>query len=147
MEGRWPVNRGRALAPGRCWGGRSLRPALEEALDLADGGLRTAPDWEKWGQIPFVSQLPTRDQALQIRKAGDGAMAEDTLSRNGPGPWRRGVKGLSQGTALPPHKAGKEVRKGEVFTPGAEGGQNTQSCMASALTRGIGELFWGRAGD
>lgn len=29
-------------------------------------------------------------QTLQIRKARDGAMAEDTLSRNGPWPWKQG---------------------------------------------------------
>lgn len=46
-----------------------------------------------------------------------------------------GRKGLSRGTALPPHKAGKEVRK-EVFYSWDQEGQNTQSCMASALTSG-----------
>lgn len=51
--------------------------------------MRTAPDWEKWAQIPFVLQLPRRKQALQVRKAGDRTLVEDTLSRMALGPGGR----------------------------------------------------------
>lgn len=61
-----------------------------------------------------------------------------------PGPGDTVEIGLSQGTALPPHKAGKEVRKGEVFYSWGQEGQNTQSCMASALTRGGWGGLWDR---
>lgn len=61
-----------------------------------------------------------------------------------PGPGDTVEIGLSQGTALPPHKAGKEVRKGEVFYSWGKEGQNTQSCMASALTRGGWGGLWDR---
>lgn len=61
-----------------------------------------------------------------------------------PGPGDMVEIGLSQGTALPPHKAGKEVRKGEVFYSWGQEGQNTQSCMASALTRGGWGGLWER---
>lgn len=49
MSGPWP------WAPGKVLGeaGACSQPAPEEALDLADGGLRTAPDWEKWGEFPL----------------------------------------------------------------------------------------------
>lgn len=60
-----------------------------------------------------------------------------------PGPGDAVQKGHNQGTALPSHKAGKEVRKGEVFYSWGQEGQNTQSRMASALTRGGWVGLWG----
>lgn len=78
------------------------------------------------------------DQTLQIRKAGDGATAEDPLSRNGPRPRRRGTEG--QGTALPPHKAGKEVRKGEVFYSWGQGGKTLSLYGFSSDQRQVGSF-------
>lgn len=89
---------------GGAGGGRSPQPAPEEALDLADGGLRTAPDWEKRGQIPFVSQLPTGDQAPSGQE-GQG-QAEDPSPRNGPGSWRRARKASAR--ELPRHLTRQE---------------------------------------
>ena len=103
VQGRWPLNpEPQALAPPRgAGGGRSPQPALEEARDLADGGLRTAPDWEKRGQIPFVSQLPKGDQAPSGQEGQGRAMAEDTSPRKGPGSWRRARKASAR--ELPRH--------------------------------------------
>lgn len=58
-----PARRGLGPGPwplGGAEGGRSLQPAPEEALDLADGGLRTAPDWEKWGKFPCITAANAR---------------------------------------------------------------------------------------
>lgn len=83
----------------------------------------------KWGQIPFVSQLPMGDQALRSGRLGMGHGRRHLVEK-----WPlaleagEGTEGLSQGTALPPHKAGKEVRKGEVFYSWGQEGE-TPNCV------------------
>lgn len=77
-------------------GRRGRRPAPEEALDLAEGGLRTAPDGGRGGH------------SLCVTAANGGWEA-------GPGP----------GNCPPPgHLARQERKQGqdEGFTPGAKGG-------------------------
>lgn len=79
-------------------------------------------NWEKWARIPFVLQLPTQDQALQVvRKAGDrGALVEDTLSRMALGPWQeRPLPGNCPATSQ--GRKGSEKRR-FFFTSGAKGG-------------------------
>lgn len=64
----------------------------------------------------------------QVREAGDGPRQKTPSGEMALGPGGGGTEGLSQGTALPPHKAGKEVRKGEVFYSWGQEGE-TPNCV------------------
>lgn len=55
-----------------------------------------------------------------------------------PGPGDTVEIGLSQGTALPPHKAGKEVRKGEVFYSWGKGAKHPVMYGFSSDQRWVG---------
>lgn len=73
-----------------------------------------------------MSQLPL----------GEGPAVSKAVSRSSPWAWRRGIK-ASPGAALPPRRAGREVRK-EVFYSWGQGGK-TPGCVWL-------QLFWARGG-
>lgn len=133
-----PKHRYGALAPGPSEVPERREPAASQPQRkrltwlLADSEDSTRLG--KVGQIPFVSQLPMQGQTLQIRKAGDGAMAKTPYLRMAFGPGGRGPKARE----LPTHKAGKEVRKGEVFYSWGQGGKTLSLYGFSSDQRQVG---------
>lgn len=74
-----------------------------------------------------MSQLPL----------GEGPAVSKAVSRSSPWAWRQGIK-ASPGAALPPRRAGREVRK-EVFYSWGQGGK-TPGCVWL-------QLFWARGAE
>lgn len=66
-------------------------------------------------KFPLCYSCQGKNQALQVRKAGDRVLVKDTLSRMALGPGGRAGKALAKELPATLQGRKKEVRKGEVF--------------------------------
>lgn len=90
--------------------GACSQPAPEEALDLADGGLRTAPDWEKWGKFPLYHSCQCKARPCRSGRLGTGPWQKTPCLEMALGPGGRAQR-PGNCPATPRGRKGSEKRR------------------------------------